>query len=466
MKKTERSLASPAARTVLGVMLAAFVLCTVIAMYWMDFNIPTAAVNLFLSLVALIFSLLLYVLCINSVPWDERQKRAFSRLTVAVFLSNLALLLSSGSELHPRLWRVTGLLYTLQYLFPSACWLLFWSFQQKPYRHLGGEKPFRAVFYGFFGVYCVLVVVNYFTGFCFAVLPDGSFVIRSRLIYLLTVLWLFVYLAIALLTRCPLKTRLTLASFSLFPLIVWVPMLLLPHSEFYLNVFSCFSMFSYVISLYLLFFNIYLESSQLFLRREKELEASRANAMALKISPHFIANTMSSIVALCHPGAPKAEDLASKFASYLRDNYTDITEEPMIPFSKELEHIRNYLAIEQVRFPRLQVEYDVQTDAFRLPTLTVQPLVENAVRHGITKKPDAAGTLKISSLETDRAYLIRIADDGVGYHPPQQPDGKKHIGIANAQARLSLLCGGSLTVTALPECGTVCEIQIPKGETP
>ena len=104
------------------------------------------------------------------------------------------------------------------------------------------------------------------------------------------------------------------------------------------------------------------------LQRSKELTQSRANAMMLKISPHFIANTMSSIVALCDSDASKAGNLAAKFAKYLRDNYVDMTEESMITFGKEIEHIKNYLAIEQIRFENLYIEYDIQVDNFMLPT--------------------------------------------------------------------------------------------------
>ena len=153
----------------------------------------------------------------------------------------------------------------------------------------------------------------------------------------------------------------------------------------------------------------------------------------------------------------------SRFADYLRDNYAEMSEDAMIPFSTELEHIRNYLAIEQVRFPGLKVEYDVRNDAFLLPTLTVQPLVENAVRHGISKRRSSSGTVEITSLEDKDCYIIRIADNGVGFDPARQKDGK-HIGIANAEARLMLLCEGTLTVTSQRGHGTVCEIRIPKGE--
>ena len=288
--------------------------------------------------------------------------------------------------------------------------------------------------------------------------------VRSYWLYCLTFLGFALYFILTMKAQCDKKTKWTLLSYSAFPLLGWLLAILHHDSEFYVNIFSAFSLVLHVIPLQLLFYNVYLEKGRLALRREQELELSRANAMMLKISPHFIANTMGSIVALCDTDAQEAGELASRFADYLRDNYAEMSEDTMIPFSTELEHIRNYLAIEQVRFPGLKVEYDVRADAFLLPTLTVQPLVENAVRHGISKRRNSSGTVEITSFETETDYVIRIADDGVGYSPTPENNGKKHVGNANAKARLMLLCEGTLTVTGQRGQGTVCEIRIPKGE--
>ena len=439
-----------------------FIICAVFAVRWVDFRNPVAAVNLFLSVATFLFTLLLYVFCVNSFTWNLRQKNLFAMMILCFYLTNLPLLLTSGSEGNPRLCRLTMLLYTLVYLFSALYWLCFWFFQQGKYRYPVGEKLIRTVFFAFFGVYGISAVVNQFTGFCFFIRPDGTFAVRSPFLYYLTVLWFILYLAIALLTRCSIKTKLTLVSYSLFPLLSWLPVICFPHGEFYRSIFSNLGMLAYLLPLYMLFFNVYLETGHLLMQREKDLEESRARAMTLKISPHFISNTMSSIVSLCYTDAQQAGDLAAKFARYLRENYADMTEEPMVPFSKELEHIRNYLTVEQVRFAGLRVEYDIQADCFLLPTLTVQPLVENAVRHGICKRPDASGTIKISSFETKSDYIIRIEDDGVGYRPAPEQNGRKHIGIANAKTRLTLLCAGELTIASRAEQGTVCEIRIPK----
>lgn len=462
MKQAKKSHENLISNAILIVMIVVLVCCTIICDDLLAFQNQAATINLIFSVVTLAMTILLYFFCINSVAWDKQKKQIFKSMLILFFLTALTILLSIDSTGKAEMHNFNMLLNTLLYLLSAIYWIAFCFFQKGKYSRLLSEKNSEIIILVFWGIYILLVAINHFTGFCFSVETDGSFVVHSSLLFNLTVLWFVIYSIFALSTQCDIKTKLTLASHSFFPLIGWVLIFIFPNTNLYLNTFSSIGMFLYLISLYLLFFNIYLENGRLFLQNEKKLEESRANAMMLKISPHFIANTMSSIVALCYSDAQKAGELASNFAVYLRDNYADVNETAMISFSKELEHIRNYLAIEKIRFPGLNVEYDVQAETFLLPALTAQPLVENAVRHGITKRPDACGTLKISSFERDNDYIICIEDDGVGYNPQLISEEKKHIGISNAKTRLALLCEGSLTITALPKYGTICEIRIPK----
>ena len=148
------------------------------------------------------------------------------------------------------------------------------------------------------------------------------------------------------------------------------------------------------------------------------------------------------------------------FAGYLRENYVDMSGNQMVPFEKALENMKNYIAIEQIRFPHLQAEYDISCTQFEIPTMTIQPLVENAITHGIHGK----GKITISATETQSGYTVLVADNGVGYKEPPK-GGRTHLGIANCRDRLRTLCGGSLTIRTGDEGGTVCEIIIPKGGT-
>lgn len=215
-------------------------------------------------------------------------------------------------------------------------------------------------------------------------------------------------------------------------------------------------------SLVFLYSNLYVRRENELIQRKHELTQSQLNAMRLQINPHFIFNTLGSIDSLCVEDSAQAQSLLRLFSKHLRNNYIGMADEPLIPFKNELEHLQNYLSIEQVRFPHLKVEYDIRVQNFYIPSLSVQPLAENAIQHGICKRRKSEGTLTISSWETEEAYMIAISDDGVGFSGQTTDDGKSHIGIANVQKRLELLCGGSLEVNSTPNIGTRCLIKLPK----
>ena len=132
-----------------------------------------------------------------------------------------------------------------------------------------------------------------------------------------------------------------------------------------------------------------------------------------------------------------------------------------IRISKELEHVQHYVSIEQVRFPDIQVKYDLKAGDFVLPALTVQPLVENAIKHGLMGL-ESGGCVEISTYETQDAFCVCVKDDGIGFDQNAFEDGKKHIGIKNIRERIEVVCGGTLTITSTPGVGTTARITIPK----
>ena len=204
-----------------------------------------------------------------------------------------------------------------------------------------------------------------------------------------------------------------------------------------------------------------MEAEQKLIRAQ--LQENRIAIMISQIQPHFIHNTLGTIQYLCKEDPEKAAQLVQNFSIYLRGNFSELDSTAPIPFSNELEHVRCYTDIELVRFPDMAVRYEIQTDAFLLPALTVQPLVENAIKHGLMGLEEG-GTVTVSAYEQPGEYCICVADDGVGFDVSALSDTKKHIGLRNVRERLQAMCGGSLTIESTPGAGTRVLIRIPKEE--
>ena len=199
-------------------------------------------------------------------------------------------------------------------------------------------------------------------------------------------------------------------------------------------------------------------------RLEKELEDSRIAIMLSQIKPHFLYNVLNTIYHLYRKEPETAQDAISSFAEYLRCNMLSIEKSEPIPFAEEYQHIQTYLSLEQIRFRgKLDVIYDVEVTDFKLPPLTVEPLVENAVKHGVTKKR-GGGIITISTRRTNDGVQITVSDTGVGFDPENyMEDGKPHVGIRNVRERLQNMVSGSLSITST-ENGTIAVVTIPAKE--
>ena len=197
---------------------------------------------------------------------------------------------------------------------------------------------------------------------------------------------------------------------------------------------------------------------------ELKLQESQISIMLSQIQPHFLYNTLNSIYQLCETNPMRARALVNSFSEYLRNNLSSLEEPGLIPFATELSHVNTYLDIEKVRFEdTLEIEYDIKCVDFSLPVLTVQPIVENAVKHGTSKKR-GGGTVKISTDEDKENYIITVSDTGCGFDPTRpKDDGKRHVGIENVRQRLSNMCSGTLKMESTVGVGTLATIIIPKG---
>ena len=191
------------------------------------------------------------------------------------------------------------------------------------------------------------------------------------------------------------------------------------------------------------------------------LAESRISTMMSQIRPHFIYNTLGSIEQLCKLDPPKAGDLVHNFAKYLRGNFGELDNPKPILMSQEMEHVHHYIRIENVRFPDMTFTFEMNSADFHIPALTVQPIVENAIKHGLMKLP-RGGTIRVVSYETDTAYCISVVDNGVGFDTSALIDERKHMGLRNIRERLKVMVNGTLEIESAVGVGTKVLVTIPK----
>ena len=194
---------------------------------------------------------------------------------------------------------------------------------------------------------------------------------------------------------------------------------------------------------------------------EEDLKArQRIRIMMSQIQPHFLYNTLSTIQALCHADPDKAAGIAENFGAYLRQNLTSLNEPGLIPFEKELEHTRIYVEIEETRFPNIHVRYDIQDGDFSLPPLTLQPIVENAIRHGVRIREE--GIVEVVTRKREDGHEIVIRDNGIGFDVKKlENTDDSHIGLRNVRDRVARMCGGTLAVESRIGEGTGVTIFVP-----
>ena len=191
------------------------------------------------------------------------------------------------------------------------------------------------------------------------------------------------------------------------------------------------------------------------------LAESRISTMMSQIRPHFIYNTLGSIEQLCNIDPKKAGELVHNFAKYLRGNFGELDNPKPILMSQEMEHVRHYISIENVRFPDMTFSFEMDSGDFHLPALTIQPIVENAIKHGLMKL-SKGGTIRVVSYETDTHYCVSVVDDGMGFDTGELLDERKHVGIRNIRERLKAMVDGTLEIESAVGVGTKVLISIPK----
>lgn len=274
-------------------------------------------------------------------------------------------------------------------------------------------------------------------------------------------IWLIAYNVIKNRELLGKRRMLLLLAYSIIPLL-----LIVVDQLFSLS----FSYISLSLISTLIYMDVDIEQEQTMLKQEAMIALNEAeknemklNLMMSQIQPHFLYNSLSTISYLCRVNPKDAEETVNDFSDYLAGNLNSINSKRPVPFEKELGHTKSYLKIQKRRFnERMQIEYDIEVKNFEIPALTLQPLVENAVRHGVEQRLDAT-IIRISTNETEDSYIVKIEDNGPGFDVNAKPSGDRpHIGINATRSRLTNMVNGRLDISSEIGRGTLAIVTIPK----
>ncbi|MCR5154001.1 MAG: histidine kinase, partial [Lachnospiraceae bacterium] len=219
---------------------------------------------------------------------------------------------------------------------------------------------------------------------------------------------------------------------------------------------------SILLSYLLYYMYIFIQRTREYTDQQKEVIRNQNNMLLTsQITPHFMFNALGTIRALCDVDAKLAGKTIEDFSAYLRGNIDSISYKEPIPFNRELSHAKAYAQIEMLRFDYITVSYEIEDENFKLPALTVQPLVENAIKHGVRSKDEGHITVR-TRLEGDY-HVLEVEDDGVGFDLSQinKDDGRAHVGFTNVKERIEKMMKGSLKVESEMGVGTKIIIKIP-----
>lgn len=308
-----------------------------------------------------------------------------------------------------------------------------------------------------FTIYIVLDIINIFNHMFFY--PEGGTYQRTKYMMFSQGYQFIAFAIVFIITVFNKRLNPTeKIAFSLYCLLPFVAIILQNAFQGY-----AIAYLSIVVSIEILFLFVNVKKNIQLAQEAKKTKEAEIKIMMSQIQPHFVYNTLASISTLIPIDPKKAQKALDKFTTYLRTNLSSLTETGLVLFDNELKHIQTYLSLEQMRFnERLNIIYDIRVKDFLVPALSIQPLVENAVKHGILKNVEG-GTVTIATKETDNAYLIIIKDDGVGFDVDKLKNSDNvHIGLNNVKYRISSMCRGDMDIYSEKGKGTTVTVTIYK----
>ena len=404
----------------------------------------------------LILVLLGLVASVNMPVFDKYGRRFFTASFSVLALGIIAYFVDVSTYMnpHPTLIETTASFF--ETLLPSSLMPLLSGYVLQR----SGEDPRKSFYFHseliLWAALFLLLCIAQFTKGIYYFTPDNQF-IRGPWYPLLIV----PMVALLLVNLCGIihrRNKLTKKFFSAF-LIYLLPPIIVMIIQIFVSAFlliviavsiSALSMFGIIVA----------DLVDQYFRQRHEIADQRANIIMLQMRPHFVYNTLMTIYYLCEQDSPRAQQVILDFTNYLRKNFNAIACKDTIPFSEELAHTQAYLAVEQALFmDRLLVEYNTPFTLFRLPPLTLQPIVENAVKHGMDPNAETPLQILIKTEETVSGYVTTVEDNGIGFQTIANDD--PHIALQNIRTRLEAI-GGQLMISPKESKGIKVTITLPK----
>ena len=408
-----------------------------------------------LNVSLLVFSALVTLFLLIGAITDMNRKSRFMSSFIILLISNILMQLGEAG-----IWFFAGELENIVLLNISAMMSMVFSYVLiSAYAHCLTEFVCERkkvsfvpnyIILAICSIYILLSVISLFNGMFFSFDENGCFVngpmyglVRAfdLIVIIIGIFWVMCYHKILTLREISF-----LISFNVLPLLSMTLQRFWEPTPQYMAVTLS------LIVIYVLFHG----------EITRQLADSRISIMLSQIQPHFMHNMLTTIMYMCRTEPEEAEKTVGQFADYLRANMDSLTLKQCIQFETELKHVKTYWSLEEKRFgDKIRAVYDIQENSFMLPSLTIQPIVENAVKHGMRKGKQLTVTIRTYSDVNN--YYVEINDDGRGFDVNAfENDGKSHIGIKNVQQRLKMMCGGELMVNSVPDQGTDAVIKIPK----
>ena len=308
---------------------------------------------------------------------------------------------------------------------------------------------------GIWFVYLAILVIAQFTTIFYYYTPDGQFVLGPWYpAGMIPVIALLVLCTVGVIRR---RDKLSERRFHAL-LVFLIPLAVAILTHLFIPVYLLVDI-GITASALSMFFIVIFEQIEQDIQLQQEIAEQRGKIAVLQMRPHFIHNTMTSIYYLCEQDPRKAQQVTMDFNTYLRKNFNAIAKDDTIPFSEELEHTRAYLAVEQAQFEsKLVIDFHIAHTQFRVPPLTLQPLAENAVKHGMNPQTVPL-RVTIKTRKVGSGSEIIVEDNGPGFDHAVADD--PHTTLAVIRLRLERMCKGRLEFESPEGGGTVARVIIP-----